>query len=139
MNGDWTDEMQAQFDELRRDLAGVIKAELRSSEERLARHIDEQLSTRFETAEERLAAKVNGAEDRLSQQYKTSVAGVGKQVQLLAEAFGGTLDAIRADIHELKGNFEDTMKLHAQVLTKHSRDMATNSRDIGELKRRSGH
>jgi hypothetical protein len=139
MNGDWTDEMQAQFDELRRDLADVIKAELRSSEERLARHIDEQLSTRFETAEERLSAKVKGVEDRLSHQYKASVEGMGGQVRLLAEAFGGTLDAIRADIHELKGTFEDTMKLHAQVLTKHSRDIATHSRDIDELKRRSGH
>ena len=97
---EWTAEMQAQFEQLKKELTDALTTEIR------------------------------GAEDRLSGQFKTAVEEVKGQVKLLGEAFGGTLDAIRRDIAEVNQNAQSTLELHRRILSEHTRDIESLKRRL---------
>jgi hypothetical protein len=113
-------------------------------EERLAVRLDEQLTRRLDERlpqlEERLEVHLSQrfdsrfqvAEDRLSGQFKVAVEDVQRQVKLLGEAFGGTLDSIGRRIQTLEENVATTLKDHAKILS-------THSHQIDEMNRRTGH
>jgi hypothetical protein len=149
VTANWTGEMQEQFDRFRQELTDVIKNELRGTEERLedrlSQRFDERFSAtesrlsrhfdeRFSAAESRLSRHVDdrfsGVESRLSEQFKTAAEHIQDQVKLLAESFGGTLDTIRRDILNLEQTVNSTFTLHAQVLSDHTREIASLKRRL---------
>ncbi len=150
MADDWTSEMQVQFDDVKRDIQerfdqqkhgmqaqfdehkselqaqfGDQKREMQAQFDRQSREMNAQFDkqtvelTKVITTE--IQKRLGDTEDRLSRQCQTAVEEVRKDVRLLGEAYGGTLEAIRTDIRELDDKFTSEFKLHAKVLAEHSR------------------
>jgi len=112
--------MQAQFDEQKSDLQGQFvdqKREMQAQFEKQTVELSRVITTE-------LQKRLGDTEARLSGQYQTAVEDVRKDVRLLGEAYGGTLEAIRTEIHALDVKFTSTLQLDAKVLTEHSRDIA---------------
>jgi hypothetical protein len=152
MPDDWAIEMQAQFNDLKKDIqehfdlqkrgmhaqfdeqTNEMQAQFGDQKREMQAQFDHQsreMHAQFEkqTVElsrvisTELQKRLGDTEARLSGQYQTAVEDVRKEVRLLGEASSGTLEAIQRDIHALDAKFSSTLQLHAKVLAQHSRDI----------------
>src|SRR4029453_13171918 len=141
MADNWTDKMQAHFNELKRDiqsqfdkqkmeLTAVITTELGTRRAETEHRLTERIDNRLGAAEGRLSERFDAAEGRLASQFKTGFEALRDQVRQLAEAFGGTLDGLRRDIRTLDEKFSSRTELHGRVLAEHSRDIADLKRKL---------